>query len=134
MAKVASLGVHIADILGRPVSEIPSGQNISILEEIRITVAGTAAGTSVDLAKLGMDVYTIGALGQDELGDFVVDSMKRHGIHTEGLARKKGVQTSARRRRSRSPDPQRSCRGPVRGCSEHLARDGDPPAGAERLR
>jgi hypothetical protein len=43
MAKVASLGVHIADILGRPVTAIPSGQNISILEEIRLTVAGTAA-------------------------------------------------------------------------------------------
>ena len=48
------LGVHIADVLGRPVAAIPPGQNLSILEEIRLTVAGTAAGTSVDLAKLGL--------------------------------------------------------------------------------
>ena len=95
MAKVASLGIHIADVLGRPVSAIPPGQGLSILEEIRLTVAGTAAGTSVDLAKLGMDVYALGALGLDELGDFIVHTMKRYGIHTEGLVRKKGVQTSA---------------------------------------
>ncbi len=95
MATVASLGVHIADILGRPVSAIPSGQNIALLEEIRLTVAGTAAGTSVDLAKLGAEVYALGALGQDELGNFIVSTMQRYGIHTEGLVRKSGVQTSA---------------------------------------
>ncbi|HTO21776.1 MAG TPA: sugar kinase [Spirochaetia bacterium] len=95
MAKVVSLGIHIADVLGRPVGSVPAGQGLAILEEIRLTVAGTAAGTSVDLAKLGMDVYAVGALGQDALGDFVVSTMKGYGIHTEGLARKKGVQTSA---------------------------------------
>jgi sugar/nucleoside kinase (ribokinase family) len=95
MAKVVSLGVHIADVLGRPVTEIPPGQNISLLKEIRLTVAGTAAGTAVDLAKLGADVYAMGALGQDELGNFVVSTMQRYGIHTEGLARKSSVQTSA---------------------------------------
>ncbi|OHD73458.1 MAG: carbohydrate kinase [Spirochaetes bacterium RBG_16_67_19] len=95
MAKVVSLGIHIADVLGRPVTNIPEGQNLALLEEIRLTVAGTAAGTSVDLAKLGLDVYAIGAIGQDELGDFVVYTMKRYGIHTDGLVRKKGVQTSA---------------------------------------
>jgi sugar/nucleoside kinase (ribokinase family) len=95
MATVVSMGVHIADVLGRPVVEIPPGQNLALLEEIRITVAGTAAGASVDLAKLGADVHAMGALGQDELGNFVVSTMQRYGIHTEGLVRKRGVQTSA---------------------------------------
>jgi sugar/nucleoside kinase (ribokinase family) len=95
MSKVASCGVYIADMLGRPVSAIPPGQNISILEEIRITVAGTAGGTTVDLAKLGMDVYALGAIGNDELGNFVVNTLKKYGVHTEGMVRKEGVQTSA---------------------------------------
>jgi sugar/nucleoside kinase (ribokinase family) len=95
MATVVSLGVHIADMLGRPVSAIPPGQNLALLEEIRLTVAGTAAGTAVDLAKLGADVWAVGALGLDELGNFVISTMQRYGIHTEGLMRKKGVQTSA---------------------------------------
>lgn len=95
MSKVISLGIHIADILGRPVSSIPEGQNVSLLEEIRITVAGTAAGTSVDMAKLGLDVHAMGAIGEDEMGNFIVNTMNRYGINTENLVRKKGVQTSA---------------------------------------
>jgi sugar/nucleoside kinase (ribokinase family) len=95
MATVVSLGIHIADVLGRPVTQIPPGQNLALLEEIRLTVAGTAAGTSVDLAKLGADVYAMGAIGEDELGNFIVTTMQRYGIHTEGLVRKDGVQTSA---------------------------------------
>jgi sugar/nucleoside kinase (ribokinase family) len=93
--RVASLGIHIVDILGRHVKEIPAGQGLSILDEIRITVAGTAAGTSVDLAKLGMDVVAFGAIGEDELGEFLLATMKRYGIDTSGLVRKSGVQTSS---------------------------------------
>ena len=54
-------------MLGRPVSEIPPGQNIALIDEIRVTVAGTAGGTAVDLAKLGADVSSMGATGDDEL-------------------------------------------------------------------
>lgn len=92
---VVSLGVHILDVLGRYVSEIPPGQNLALLEEIRMTVAGTAAGTSVDLAKLGADVVAMGALGDDEAGNFVQDTMNRYGINTTHMVRKTGVQTSA---------------------------------------
>ena len=58
---IVSLGIHIVDILGRHVTEIPPGQGVEILDEIRITVAGTATGTSVDLAKLGANVIAMGA-------------------------------------------------------------------------
>jgi sugar/nucleoside kinase (ribokinase family) len=93
--KVVSLGIHIIDILGRPVLAIPPGQSLALLDEIRITVAGTAAGTSVDLAKLGMDVVSMGAIGTDELGNFLIDTMKRYGIDTSCLVRKNNIQTSA---------------------------------------
>jgi len=95
MTTVVSLGIHIVDILGRPVTRIPDGQNVDLLEEIRITVAGTAAGTSVDLAKLGANVIAMGALGKDELGNFVISTMQKYGIETRYLRRKEGVQTSA---------------------------------------
>jgi sugar/nucleoside kinase (ribokinase family) len=95
MAKVVSLGIHIVDILGRPVTHIPEGQNLALLEEIRITVAGTAAGTSIDLAKLGAQVIAMGAIGEDELGNFLVDTMQRYNVDTTCLKRKLGVQTSS---------------------------------------
>lgn len=93
--KVVSLGIHIVDLLGRPVSVIPKGQALTLIDEIRITVAGTAAGTSVDLAKLGMDVVAMGAIGTDELGNFLLATMKRYGIDTSWLVRKANVQTSS---------------------------------------
>ncbi len=92
---VVSIGVHIVDVLGRPVKRIPPGQHIDLLKEIRITVAGTAAGTSVDMAKLGLHVIAMGAVGKDALGDFLITTMSKYGIDTSGIVRKSGVQTSA---------------------------------------
>jgi len=92
---VVSLGVHILDVLGRPVTAIPPGQRSVLLEEIRLTAAGTAAGTSVDLAKLGAQVIAMGAIGADELGTLLVSLLDARGVVTSLLARKPGVQTSA---------------------------------------
>jgi len=92
---VVSLGIHIVDILGRPVRRIPEGQKVDLLEEIRITVAGTAAGTSIDMAKLGAKVAAMGAVGMDALGDFVLSTMNGYGINTTHIVRKDGIQTSA---------------------------------------
>jgi sugar/nucleoside kinase (ribokinase family) len=95
LGPVTVLGAHILDVLGRPVEAIPPGQGSVRLSEIRATAAGTAAGTGVDLAKLGANVLAIGALGDDLIGDIVVAAMARHGVDTTGLSRKRGVQTSA---------------------------------------
>ena len=95
LGTVTVLGAHILDVLGRPVETIPPGQGSVRLREIRATAAGTAAGTGVDLAKLGARVRAVGALGDDLLGDIVIAAMARHGVDTAGLVRKAGVQTSA---------------------------------------
>ena len=89
--EVVVLGAHILDVLGRPVEAIPPGHGSARLQEIR----ATAAGTGVDLAKLGSQVLAIGALGDDLLGDLLVAAMAGHGVDTAGLVRKSGVQTSA---------------------------------------
>jgi sugar/nucleoside kinase (ribokinase family) len=95
LGSVVVIGAHILDVLGRPVESIPPGQGSARLAEIRATAAGTAAGTAVDLAKLGAQVRTFGAIGDDLLADVLVTAMNRHGIDTTGLARKPGSQTSA---------------------------------------
>ncbi|HEX9034023.1 MAG TPA: carbohydrate kinase family protein [Streptosporangiaceae bacterium] len=95
LGRVVVLGAHILDVLGWPVESIPPGQGSARLTQIRATVAGTAAGTGVDLAKLGADVLAIGAVGDDLLADVLVAAMGAHGIDTRGLVRKQGAQTSA---------------------------------------
>ncbi len=96
MTTVVSLGAHILDVLGRPVDAFPDGgQQVAMVDEIRATAAGTAAGTSVDLAKLGAHTIAVGAIGDDELGELVAMLMTRHGVDTSRLVRKADAQTSA---------------------------------------
>jgi sugar/nucleoside kinase (ribokinase family) len=93
--RVACLGAHIVDVLGRPVTHIPEGQGVQLLDEIRATAAGTSAGTAVDLAKLGADVVVLGAIGDDLLGDLLIMALQQHGVDTSALVRRDSVQTSA---------------------------------------
>jgi sugar/nucleoside kinase (ribokinase family) len=92
---IVVIGIHIVDILGRPVEAIPDGQGIAFLDEIRMTVAGTGAGTAVDLARLGLQVATVGVVGDDELGRWLRHKMEQEGIDTAGLATDASVPTSA---------------------------------------
>src|SRR5439155_19188614 len=93
--RVVCLGVHIVDVLGRPVTHIPPGQGRLVLDEIRVTAAGTAAGTSVDLVKLGARVTNLGAVGDDLLADLLISLLSRYGVDTSRLVRKPGQRTSA---------------------------------------
>ena len=93
--RVVTIGAHIVDVLARPVDRLPAGQDSVIVEQVRMTAAGSAAGTAVDLAKLGAEVVSIGAVGDDELADFLVMVMSRHGVDVTHLVRRSAVQTSA---------------------------------------
>jgi sugar/nucleoside kinase (ribokinase family) len=93
--RAIALGVHVVDVLVRPVETIPEGQGGQLVEEIRITPAGSAGGTAVTLAKLGASVQSAGAIGSDALGDVLIELLGRFGVDTSLLVRRDGVQTSA---------------------------------------
>ena len=95
LGPVFSVGAHILDVLGRPVSDIPLGQRSVLLEEIKATAAGTAAGPSVDLARLGIPVFSCGAVGDDALGDLLLMLLTKAGVDTRYVIRKPGQRTSA---------------------------------------
>jgi sugar/nucleoside kinase (ribokinase family) len=92
---VVAMGVHVVDVLARPVEAIPEGQGGELVDEIRITPAGSAGGTAVTLAKLGARVRSAGAVGTDALGDVMLELLGRYGIDTSLLVRRDGIQTSA---------------------------------------
>jgi len=92
---VIALGVHVLDTLVRPVEEIPEGQGGTVVEEIKMTAAGTAGGTALVLAKLGATARSAGAIGTDLMGDQLLALLQRDGVDTSLLVRRDGVQTSA---------------------------------------
>jgi sugar/nucleoside kinase (ribokinase family) len=92
---VSVIGLYILDVLGRPVTKIPDRGNVDFIEEIRLTVAGTAGGTVVDTAKLGLKSLAVGAVGDDEKADWVLLTLGKHGVDTSAMQRIPGVPTSA---------------------------------------
>ncbi len=92
---IITLGAHVFDVQVRPVEAIPEGQGAALVEQIRFSPAGTAAGTALTLAKLGAAVRTAGAVGADPIGDMLLTMLARHGIDTSLVVRRDGVQTSA---------------------------------------
>lgn len=93
--RAITLGVHVLDVLVRPVESIPQGQGGQLVEEIRMTAAGTAGGTAITLAKLGAHVASAGAIGTDALGDALINLLNAAGVETSLLQRRRDVQTSA---------------------------------------
>jgi sugar/nucleoside kinase (ribokinase family) len=90
-----AMGVHVLDVLVRPVEAIPEGQGGNLVEEIKITAAGSAGGTAITLSKLGAKVSSAGAIGSDAVGQMLASLLERDGIDTQHLVRRDDVQTSA---------------------------------------
>lgn len=93
--RVLAAGVHVLDIHVRHVESIPSGSAGALVDQIRMSPAGTAGGTAVVLAKLGADVASMGAVGSDPLGRVLTELLAEQGVDTSRLVRVDGVQTSA---------------------------------------
>lgn len=115
---VSVIGLYILDVLGRPVTQIPERGNVDFIEEIRLTVAGTAGGTVVDTAKLGLKSLAVGAVGDDEKADWVLMTLEKHGVDTSAMQRLKGIPTSATILNVR-PNGERPALH-VRGASDHF--------------
>jgi sugar/nucleoside kinase (ribokinase family) len=91
--KVVCLGVHLLDVLVRH----PTAPNLEpgwqILDDLRITAAGTAAGPAVDLAKLDGQPVSMGVIGDDYEGGLMVDLMAGFGCDMSRLVRDPGGPT-----------------------------------------
>ena len=90
-----AMGVHVLDVLVRPVEEIPEGQGGTLVEQIRITAAGSAGGSAIVLSRLGARVRSAGAIGTDAAGDMLLALLEADGVDTSLLIRRDDVQTSA---------------------------------------
>ncbi|WP_369220695.1 carbohydrate kinase family protein [Streptomyces sp. R39] len=92
---VIALGAHVFDVQVRPVEAIPEGQGAALVDQIRFSPAGAAAGTALTLAKLGAGVRTAGAVGADPIGDLLLSMLAAHGVDTSLVVRRDDTQTSA---------------------------------------
>jgi len=92
---VAVVGVHVLDTHVLRVESIPEGSAGDLVDTIRMSPAGTAAGTGVVLSRLGAQVHGIGAIGTDPIGDTLLALLAKELVDTSRLVRKPDHQTSA---------------------------------------
>jgi sugar/nucleoside kinase (ribokinase family) len=92
---VVTLGAHVLDVHVWPVDEIGPGQSSSLVETIKLSVAGTAAGTAVDLARLGLNVASIGCVGDDLLGQMLLQVLEKEGVDCSAVVVRSADTTSA---------------------------------------
>ncbi len=93
--RIAVVGVHVLDVHTVGVEGIPEGSEGALVDTIRFSAAGTAGGTGLVLSRLGADVVSLGALGEDPIGDTLLALLAREGIDTSRLLRRGEQQTSA---------------------------------------
>ena len=93
--RVSVVGVHVLDTHVIGVESIPSGSDGQLVETIRLSAAGTAGGTGLVLSRLGADVASYGAVGDDMTAVTLLALLAEEGVDVTGLVRKGEHQTSA---------------------------------------
>jgi len=77
---VASLGILVADVFGRPIDEWPQRGRLSLVREMGIGIGGCAANAGIDLVKLGLKVSVIGRVGDDGFALVVRKVLESAGV------------------------------------------------------
>lgn len=95
MLDVLCLGIMVADVVARPVRELPERGRLVLADQIELHTGGCAVNTAIALAKLGLSAGVIGKVGQDGFGDFILRELKRYGLEVSGVKRTPEANTSA---------------------------------------
>ncbi|MHC5038731.1 MAG: bifunctional heptose 7-phosphate kinase/heptose 1-phosphate adenyltransferase [Planctomycetota bacterium] len=87
-ARVAVVGDMIADryVYGRPVKLSREAPVIVMKFEEERVVPGSAANTVNNLRTLGAQVFAVGVVGKDDLGESLAGLLRSTGVDTSGLA------------------------------------------------
>ncbi|MDL9936750.1 carbohydrate kinase family protein [Gordonia sp. ABSL1-1] len=85
--RLVTFGAHVLDVLAHPVDTIPDGQGAALVGQMRMSAAGPAGGTAITMAKLGAEVFTVGAIGDDDAGTVLTTALNRFGVVTDHLRR-----------------------------------------------
>jgi sugar/nucleoside kinase (ribokinase family) len=95
MADIVCLGIMVADVVARPVKEIPERGRLVLVDRIELHTGGCAVNTAIALARLGIKTAVIGKVGEDGFGRFIVERLMEEGVDTRGVRSDRSANTSA---------------------------------------
>jgi sugar/nucleoside kinase (ribokinase family) len=88
------VGLTTLDVLARPIDALPQAETTTLVEQIALAPAGTAAGAALVAARLGVRTALAGAVGEDAAGTLVRAVLGDAGVDLRLLQRLSGVPTS----------------------------------------
>ncbi|MFO1034517.1 MAG: sugar kinase [Hyphomicrobiales bacterium] len=91
----ASMGFYTYDCLGWPFTEVPPGGGTVFLDEITLAVSGAAGTAAIAAAKMGLKVLAVGGVGEDIMGEWVLQRLKHFRVDVSAMQRKPGWRTSS---------------------------------------
>jgi len=92
---VSCVGMLCADVLARPVNNLPPRGGLDLVENISIQSGGCGANASICLSRLGVTTVLFGRVGKDSIGNFLYDVLEKEGVRTEGLRKDSTLPTSS---------------------------------------
>lgn len=95
MFDYTSLGFYTFDCLARPVAKMPQGDDTYFVDELTIAVSGAAGSASIIAAKHGLKVQAVGGVGNDDMGDWVLQKLRSFDIDVQNMERCDGFTTSS---------------------------------------
>src|SRR4051812_20528699 len=93
----AIFGLIVADLIASPMNlrNPPAPGGLHVLKTLELTTGGNVCNVGIAMAKLGMNIAAAGLVGQDVLGDAVIERMKSFGVDTSNISKTDKAQTSA---------------------------------------
>ena len=84
-SRLLSIGLTTLDILARPIDALPPNDTTAIVEQIVLAPAGTAGGTALVAARLGVSTALASTVGADPAGRLVRRELEAAGVDTRLL-------------------------------------------------
>lgn len=94
MTDVVSLGILVADAMGKPIDQVPAEDRLALFEQMELHIGGCAANTGIALVRLGAKVKVVGKTGTDGFADFIVRALRANGVDADGVVQDPAVSTS----------------------------------------
>jgi sugar/nucleoside kinase (ribokinase family) len=84
---VVTIGVVCADVMARPVEELPERGSLALVPTLEIHLGGLAGVTAAILCQLGAKAAFIGRLGRDGFGDYIIHALTSRGVDVSRVRR-----------------------------------------------
>lgn len=88
--KIIVIGSLNYDIVLK-VPKLPDKGETLPANEAVFSAGGKGANQAVQAAKLGIETYMVGCVGNDSMGDFLLETAQGYGLHTEYIRRTNGT-------------------------------------------